>query len=99
MGLAIDESVQLIKYAAPGDEPKRRALAQRFEHLIAEHDELREATRQLLASTTFKEILDVALDFKFEPAAREWMEHFRDLLIEGKPVRFLLGPDRGPNPG
>ncbi len=98
MGLAIDQAVPLIKFPAPGDEPRRAALAQRFDALISEHDELRELTGRLLAPTTFHQSLALALDIKFEPAAREWMAHFRQLLIAGEPVRFLLWPDHGPRP-
>lgn len=99
LGLAIDKAVRLLKFPAPGDAARRRALAAEFARLAAEHKQLRAATATLLSKTMVERHWRALLDFKFEPAALAWMEYFRKALKGSKPLPGLLGPETVPPPG
>ena len=94
--LAIDAAVCLLKYPVPDDAARRQALAIRFAKLIGKHDTLRAQTAAVLAKGMIAKHWQALLDIKFEPAARDWMRYFIDVLEKNNPCPMLLGTERAP---
>lgn len=96
LGLAVDEAVCLLKYPVPGGPEKMKKLAVEFGELISEHDAIRKKTGRLLADGMFKSHARNLLKIKFEPAARGWMEYFKEALLKGEYLPGVLGEESAP---
>ncbi len=96
LGLAIHEAVPALKFPTKNSAEQYDGLAEMFDKLANEHDELKIETRRLLAPTHIEENLDHILKVKFEPEARRWMEYFALMLRKGETAPDLLEADISP---
>lgn len=81
LGLAVDESVRLLKFPAPGEAEARAALADQLEELGAEAATLRAEYLTLLKETTFESVANQIVELRFPRAAaallRTWSVDLR----------------------
>jgi hypothetical protein len=81
LGLAIDEAARLLKFPAPDEGGRRRAMADQFDALSEEAKDLGAEYLALLARTTFEPVAQQIVEMRFPPQAaatlRSWSEDLR----------------------
>ncbi len=98
VGIALSKAVRLLKFPVPGDSTERMAAAGELDAVADCWRLLREDAYKVLIKGTFKENLDICIDFKFDPDILKFLTGYSDILKSGKQLQglfdFSLYPDR-----
>ena len=89
LGQGLLDAVALLKFPLPDDGEKRSLVARHLRCVIAEWDEARSLTLDLLGPGVPTASLERAMDFKFDPKARATLVEFAELLEGDKALRGL----------
>ncbi len=89
-GLALNRAVRLLKYPCPNENEKRSCLAAELDNIAAEWEKAPKTLYDILEPGTFREILDTAVEYKFDLKVLEYLNGFSSMLKKGSRMKGLV---------